>query len=126
MLINADRGQIKVADFGLARAITAQTATATSMLIGTVSYIAPELAVTTHGKADPRCDVYALGVVLYEMLTGTKPTPATTRFRSPTRTCTRPFQRRRRRSRRRVHKGVANSGADKFKPFFLQCLRHGV
>ena len=67
----SDRGQIKVADFGLARAITAQTATATGMLIGTVSYIAPELV--THGKADPRCDVYALGVVLYEMLTGTKP-----------------------------------------------------
>ena len=67
----SDRGQIKVADFGLARAVTAQTATATGMLIGTVSYIAPELV--THGKADPRCDVYALGVVLYEMLTGTKP-----------------------------------------------------
>lgn len=67
----SDRGQIKVADFGLARAISAQTATATGMLIGTVSYIAPELV--THGKADPRCDVYALAVVLYEMLTGTKP-----------------------------------------------------
>ncbi|MCW3156865.1 Stk1 family PASTA domain-containing Ser/Thr kinase [Micropruina sonneratiae] len=67
----SDRGQIKVADFGLARAISAQTATATGMLIGTVSYIAPELV--THGKADPRCDVYALAVVLYEMLTGSKP-----------------------------------------------------
>ncbi len=67
----SDRGQIKVADFGLARAISAQTATATGMLIGTVSYIAPELV--THGKADPRADVYALGVVLYEMLTGSKP-----------------------------------------------------
>ena len=67
----SDRGQIKVADFGLARAISAQTATATGMLIGTVSYIAPELV--THGKADARCDVYALAVVLYEMLTGSKP-----------------------------------------------------
>ncbi|MFT4294777.1 MAG: Stk1 family PASTA domain-containing Ser/Thr kinase [Micropruina sp.] len=67
----SDRGQIKVADFGLARAISAQSATATGMLIGTVSYIAPELV--THGKADPRCDVYALAVVLYEMLTGSKP-----------------------------------------------------
>lgn len=67
----SDRGQIKVADFGLAKAISAQTATATGMLIGTVSYIAPELV--THGRADPRCDVYALGVVLYELLTGQKP-----------------------------------------------------
>lgn len=70
-ILISDRGQIKVADFGLARAVTAATATATGMLIGTVSYIAPELV--THGKADPRCDVYALGVVLYEMLTGSKP-----------------------------------------------------
>ncbi len=65
------RGQIKVADFGLARAITAHTATANGMLIGTVSYIAPELV--THGHADTRCDVYAIGVMLFEMLTGRKP-----------------------------------------------------
>ena len=70
VLISA-RGQLKVADFGLARAVTANTATAQGMLIGTVSYIAPELV--THGHADTRCDVYALGVLLYEMLTGTKP-----------------------------------------------------
>ncbi len=67
----SDRGQVKVADFGLARAVTAATATATGMLIGTVSYIAPELV--TKGKADTRCDVYALGVILFEMLTGKKP-----------------------------------------------------
>ncbi|MBN9106644.1 MAG: Stk1 family PASTA domain-containing Ser/Thr kinase [Propionibacteriaceae bacterium] len=67
----SQRGQLKVADFGLARAVTANTATAQGMLIGTVSYIAPELV--THGHADTRCDVYALGVVLYEMLTGSKP-----------------------------------------------------
>jgi eukaryotic-like serine/threonine-protein kinase len=65
------RGQLKVADFGLARAVTAHTATANGMLIGTVSYIAPELV--THGHADTRCDVYAMGVVLFEMLTGKKP-----------------------------------------------------
>ena len=67
----SSRGQIKVADFGLARAVTAHTATANGMLIGTVSYIAPELV--THGHADTRCDVYALGVLLFEMLTGRKP-----------------------------------------------------
>lgn len=65
------RGQIKVADFGLARAVTAHTATAQGMLIGTVSYIAPELV--THGHADTRCDVYALGILAFEMLTGRKP-----------------------------------------------------
>lgn len=70
-VIISRRGQLKVADFGLARAVTAHTATANGMLIGTVSYIAPELV--THGHADTRCDVYAMGVVLYEMLTGKKP-----------------------------------------------------
>ncbi len=69
----ADDGRVKVADFGLARAFDANTAhTATGgVLIGTVSYLAPELIV--NGKADPRSDVYAAGVLLYEMLTGRKP-----------------------------------------------------
>lgn len=68
----SDRGQLKVADFGLARAITAQTATATQgLLIGTVSYLPPELV--TVGRADTRSDVYSTGVVLFELLTGSKP-----------------------------------------------------
>ncbi|WP_224766471.1 Stk1 family PASTA domain-containing Ser/Thr kinase [Nocardioides campestrisoli] len=63
---------IKVADFGLAKAVSADTQhTATGVLIGTVSYLAPELVV--QGQADPRADVYATGVVLYELLTGHKP-----------------------------------------------------
>ncbi len=69
----ADDGRIKVADFGLARAFDAsvsQTATR-GVLIGTVSYLAPELIV--DGTADPRVDVYAAGVLLFEMLTGRKP-----------------------------------------------------
>jgi beta-lactam-binding protein with PASTA domain/serine/threonine protein kinase len=67
------RGQIKVADFGLARAISSATAaTATGgVLMGTVSYLPPELV--TDGSADARSDVYALGVLLFELLTGTKP-----------------------------------------------------
>jgi serine/threonine-protein kinase len=67
------RGQIKVADFGLARAISsATTATATGgVLMGTVSYLPPELV--TDGAADARSDVYSLGVLLFEMLTGRKP-----------------------------------------------------
>ncbi|MEZ0581004.1 Stk1 family PASTA domain-containing Ser/Thr kinase [Nocardioides sp. MH1] len=69
----ADDGRIKVADFGLARAVSAETQhTATGgVLIGTVSYLAPELVV--DGKADARADVYAVGVILYELLTGHKP-----------------------------------------------------
>ncbi|MGZ4437954.1 Stk1 family PASTA domain-containing Ser/Thr kinase [Oryzihumus sp.] len=69
----AEDGRVKVADFGLARAVSAETQhTATGgVLIGTVSYLSPELVV--DGRADARSDVYAAGVVLYEMLTGRKP-----------------------------------------------------
>lgn len=69
----AHGGRIKVADFGLAKAVSADTQhTATGgVLIGTVSYLAPELVV--DGRADARADVYAAGVVLYELLTGNKP-----------------------------------------------------
>ncbi len=64
---------VKVADFGLARAVSADTQhTATGgVLIGTVSYLAPELVV--DGRSDTRADVYAVGVVLHELLTGRKP-----------------------------------------------------
>ena len=69
----ADDGRVKVADFGLAKAVSADTQhTATQgVLIGTVSYLAPELVV--EGRADTRADVYAVGVLLYELLTGVKP-----------------------------------------------------
>ncbi len=68
----SDRGRIKVADFGLAKAVSSQTSTATQgLLIGTVSYLPPELVVS--GKADARSDVYSTGVVLFELLTGRKP-----------------------------------------------------
>lgn len=69
----AHGGRVKVADFGLAKAVSADTQhTATGgVLIGTVSYLAPELVV--DGRSDARADVYAAGVVLYELLTGKKP-----------------------------------------------------
>ena len=69
----SEGGTVKVADFGLARAVNTTTAaTATSgVLVGTVSYLAPELVL--HQGADARSDVYACGVMLYEMLTGRKP-----------------------------------------------------
>lgn len=69
----SDDGRVKVADFGLAKAVSAETQhTATNgVLIGTVSYLAPELVV--EQRADARADVYAAGVILFELLTGTKP-----------------------------------------------------
>jgi serine/threonine protein kinase len=67
-----DDGRVKVADFGLARAVETSNLTATTgLLIGTVAYLAPEQV--EHGTADPRTDVYAAGVLLWEMLTGTPP-----------------------------------------------------
>ncbi|MER6101030.1 Stk1 family PASTA domain-containing Ser/Thr kinase [Streptomyces sp. NPDC001832] len=65
-----DDGRVKVADFGLVRAVGAVTNT-TGSVLGTVSYLAPEQI--DQGTADTRTDVYACGVVLYEMLTGSKP-----------------------------------------------------
>ena len=65
----ADSGQIKLSDFGLARDIDNNTATGS--LIGTVAYLSPELI--TRGTADARSDVYAAGILLFEMLTGRQP-----------------------------------------------------
>ncbi|MEG8275973.1 Stk1 family PASTA domain-containing Ser/Thr kinase [Streptomyces sp. AHA2] len=65
-----DDGRVKVADFGLVRAVDTVTNT-TGTVLGTVSYLAPEQI--ENGTAEPRVDVYACGVMLYEMLTGDKP-----------------------------------------------------
>jgi serine/threonine-protein kinase len=69
----SDDGRVKVADFGLARAVTGATShtTTSGVLMGTVAYLSPEQV--TKGTADPRSDVYAAGILLYEMLTGSKP-----------------------------------------------------
>lgn len=70
-VILRDDGFVKVADFGLARAVTAATTTnAAGTLLGTVAYLSPEQV--ERGIADARSDVYAAGLVLFEMLTGRK------------------------------------------------------
>lgn len=64
-------GRVKVVDFGLARAVSSATTATGNTLIGTISYLAPEIVV--HEGSDARSDVYACGAMLYEMLTGLKP-----------------------------------------------------
>src|SRR5262245_51943836 len=67
-------GQPKLADFGLAKWLAAgPSLSATGDLIGTPRYMAPEQVVATSEEGDERSDVYALGVVMYEMLTGEPP-----------------------------------------------------
>jgi eukaryotic-like serine/threonine-protein kinase len=66
----ADDGRIKIGDFGLARAASANTATGAALL-GTIAYLSPELV--TRGIADTRSDIYAVGIMTYEMLTGKQP-----------------------------------------------------
>ena len=62
---------VKVADFGLARAAAAMRNTKSGLLIGTAAYLAPEQVAS--GSSDQRTDVYAAGVMLFEMLTGAQP-----------------------------------------------------
>ena len=65
----ADDGRIKLSDFGLARPISAHTET--DSVIGTAAYLSPELA--SRGLADARSDVYAVGILGFELLTGKQP-----------------------------------------------------
>jgi serine/threonine-protein kinase len=71
-ILLSDDGVVKVADFGLARAIEADVqATRTGLMMGTVAYCAPEQI--SKGRADQRSDVYAAGIVMFELLTGSPP-----------------------------------------------------
>ena len=67
----AGDGRVKVADFGLARTMSGTSHTKTGVLMGTVAYLAPEQL--TASVSDARCDVYAAGVMLFELLTGHQP-----------------------------------------------------
>jgi serine/threonine-protein kinase len=70
VLLTAD-GRVKVVDFGLARASAASGQTRAGQVIGTVAYIAPEQV--SGGTSDFRTDVYAAGIMLFEMITGRQP-----------------------------------------------------
>ncbi|HEX3454612.1 MAG TPA: Stk1 family PASTA domain-containing Ser/Thr kinase, partial [Gaiellaceae bacterium] len=63
-------GRVKVTDFGIARAGTSQM-TEAGLIVGTAQYLSPEQA--RGGEVDPRSDLYSLGIVLYELLTGKTP-----------------------------------------------------
>lgn len=73
VLIRTD-GTVKVADFGLARAVTSSTTSQSSELVwGTAAYLAPEQV--ERGRTDERSDIYSIGLLLYELLTGVKAFP---------------------------------------------------
>ncbi|CRZ13793.1 protein kinase domain-containing protein [Mycolicibacterium neworleansense] len=67
----SDDGEVKIADFGLVRAVAEAKITSTSVILGTAAYLSPEQVST--GDADPRSDVYAVGILTYELLTGVTP-----------------------------------------------------
>lgn len=67
----SDGGEVKVADFGLVRAIAAASVTSSSVILGTAAYLSPEQV--ESGNADARSDVYSSGILVYELLTGQVP-----------------------------------------------------
>lgn len=67
----SDDGEVKIADFGLVRAVAAAGITSASVILGTAAYLSPEQV--RDGAATPRSDVYAAGILAYELLTGRTP-----------------------------------------------------
>lgn len=77
-ILIGDDGQVKVADFGLARVLTTANPATRGLLLGTVDYLSPEQALGE--PVTPRSDVYSAGVMLFEMLTGRVPHSGPTDF----------------------------------------------
>jgi serine/threonine-protein kinase len=67
----SDHGEVKIADFGLVRAVAEAGITSASVILGTAAYLSPEQV--SSGNAGPRSDVYAAGILIYELLTGATP-----------------------------------------------------
>jgi eukaryotic-like serine/threonine-protein kinase len=67
----SDAGDVKIADFGLVRAVAASNMTSASVILGTAAYLAPEQV--TSGQSDARSDVYSFGILIFELLTGRTP-----------------------------------------------------
>jgi len=81
-----DKGMAKIMDFGIARSVRTETITESGMMVGTLDYMSPEQAGGL--KADNRADIYSLGVILFEMVTGMLPfkgeTPISTALKHQT------------------------------------------
>ncbi|MGA8253403.1 MAG: protein kinase, partial [Mycobacterium sp.] len=70
----SDEGDVKIADFGLVRAVAAAGITSTSVILGTAAYLSPEqVSDGSSTRAGPRSDVYSAGILTYELLTGRTP-----------------------------------------------------
>ena len=82
-----DSGAVKVMDYGIARAQHMEGLTTTGAFVGTPSYVAPE---AVEAASQPASDVYSLGVVLFEMLTGSLPFGGDTAFAVLKNHCTTP------------------------------------
>lgn len=70
-ILISDDGEVKIADFGLVRAVAEAKVTSTSVILGTAAYLSPEQVAT--GETDSRGDVYSVGILVYELLTGRTP-----------------------------------------------------
>ena len=79
-ILLAPSGKVKVADFGLAHAVNQATGTTTGSVMGTVTYLAPELISQT--TSDARCDVYSVGIMAYELISGVPPFQGETAIRT--------------------------------------------